>query len=163
MILVLQEAIYRFLNFVSDSGKISFLDTNFTFTLPFHGLNHVTCKKELDPIFTQIRRFYFGHAKINGSQILPFMQLASFTNLAYLIQKEVAIQALSKSSAEIRLLRFDLFFRMKIVPNCSNNNFCFEFDGRINLRTLLSLSLNRPGVAALAGTSHIDDLCSYFW
>lgn len=156
--MTLQEVIYRFLDFIIDSEKISFLDTNFTFTLPFHGLNHMTCEKELDPIFTEIRRFYFGHVKINGSQIIPFMQLASFANLAYFIQKEVTIQALSKSNAEIRLLRFDFFHAI-----CTKLIYCFKFDFRINLRTLLSLSLKRPGVAALAGTSHIDDLCSYFW
>ncbi|XP_055296930.1 juvenile hormone esterase-like [Sitodiplosis mosellana] len=123
---------------IANPEKISYLDTNFKFTLPFHGLDQEACKEELAPIFTKIRRFYFGHAKINASQILPFIQLISSTDFSYSIQKEVAIQALSRSEAKLRVLR-------------------------VNLRTLLSLSLNQPGVAALAATSHADDICSYFW
>ncbi|XP_055296943.1 juvenile hormone esterase-like [Sitodiplosis mosellana] len=123
---------------IANPDKISYLDTNFKFNLPFHGLDQEACKKEIAPIFTKIRRFYFGHAKINASQILPFVQLTSSRDVAYSIQREVAIQALSASEAKLRVLR-------------------------VNLRTLLCPSLNLPGVAALAGTSHTDDICSYVW
>ena len=89
------------------------LNRNFTFTLPFHGLDQVACKEKLAPIFTAIRRFYFGNATINATQILPLIQLLSFNNVAYAIQKEVVIQALFKSSAKIRLLRCDFIWDSK--------------------------------------------------
>lgn len=67
----------------------------------------MACEKELAPVFTAIRRFYFGTAKINELQILPFEQLISSADFSYSIRREVAIQALSKSSAKLRVLRLD--------------------------------------------------------
>ena len=114
--MLLQEYIFAANDIITNPEKFdkNGLDKNFTFPLPFsHGLDEVACKEELAPIFTEIRRFYFGNATINASQILPLIQLLSFNNVAYAIQKEVVIQALFKSSAKIRLLRCDFIWDSK--------------------------------------------------
>lgn len=90
---------------IMNPDKISFLDKNFTFPLRFYGLNEESCKEEVAPLFNEIRRFYYGHATINGSQILPYMQQNSYKKYTYSIHKEVALQALSNPKANIKLLR----------------------------------------------------------
>lgn len=81
------------------------LNSNFSFTLPFRWLDQLGCREQLTGVHDEIREFYFDNATIDASQVLPFVQLASFNNVAYPILKEVAIQILANSSAEIRVLR----------------------------------------------------------
>lgn len=86
---------------------IAYLNLDFKFKLPFHGLDQEACKKELTPLFADIRAFYFGNEVIDGSQIIPYIQLVSYLNLGYSIQKEVAIQAQSPYGTKIKFLRYD--------------------------------------------------------
>lgn len=85
--------------------SISYLNLNFKFQLPFHGLDQDACQQEVAPIFNDIRQFYFGDEVIDGSQIAPYIQLVSYLNLGYSIQKEVGIQAKSDYGSKIKLLR----------------------------------------------------------
>lgn len=78
--------------------------------MPFHGIDQKACEKEIDPIFKDIRQFYFGDA--NDSDVDPYIRLTSYVNLVYPIQKEMIIQALAKPGANIKLLRFDFFIMM---------------------------------------------------
>lgn len=93
------------MDIIKNPDKISFLDRNFSFPLRFNGLDEVACKNEIATLFNEIRRFYFGSAQINASQILPYMQLISYKKFTYSVHREVALQALSKSKGDIRLLR----------------------------------------------------------
>lgn len=58
------------------------------------------------PIFEDIHEFYFGDT--NDIQVEPYIRLTSYMNLVYPMHKEIAIQALSKSKAEIKILRFNI-------------------------------------------------------
>ncbi|XP_031633593.1 cholinesterase-like [Contarinia nasturtii] len=132
------ESIKHSIDIITDPNRISYLNKNFTFELPFIGIDQMSCKEEIAPLFTDIRRFYFGKHPIDA-QIRPYIQLRSSVNFVYSIQKEIAIQALSNSTVDIRLLR-------------------------VSQKTALNNHQNiSAAVDALGGTAHADDLCSYFW
>lgn len=95
-----QESVF---DVIVNQSEIHRFNENFTFTLPFHNIDQVACREEMAPLFTDIRQFYFGNATIDPSYVVPFIKMSSYYH-TYPVYKELSIQSLSKSNAEIRLL-----------------------------------------------------------